>query len=230
MESFSTLSSTEEYSTKVAQEADMDIDDGPPKASWANQVDEAQPFGPITHNVTTTHPGNASDTPISSLHPTHGNDHEHEAAAPGSPSVIPYDVDGLANPALWDGNFTRISIFSTKESFLQDATNISLTLKRAAAYIRQTNLAKDDPNSLPQLNLFGDAAWDFITAVYESKWDQLQDKSSISFRNKVASQFNTGRIPPPAPPNRSSQGKSHDLKDPSAHPSPSLPGSSKKST
>ena len=226
MESYSTSSSTEEYSTKVTREADMDIDDDFPKASWADQVDEAQPFRPVTHNVTTTHPGNASNTPTSSLHPTRGNDHEHETAAPGSPSAIPYDVDGPANPALWDGDFARISIFGTKESFLQDATNVSLSLKRAAAYIRQTNLAKGDPNSLPQLNLFGDAAWDFISAVYESKWDQLHVKSGISFRNKVANQFNTGRSPPPNPPNRSSQGKSHNLKDPSAHPSLSLPGSS----
>ena len=45
---------------------------------------------------------------------------------------------------------------------------------------------------LLQLDLFSDAAWDFIMAIYESNWDQLQVVNGISFRNKVVAQFNNG--------------------------------------
>jgi len=53
--------------------------------------------------------------------------------------------------------------------------------------------------------LFGDAAWDFITAIYKSNWDQLQVDNSISFRNKVTAQFNNSTKNPrdnhlPKPP------------------------------
>ena len=99
---------------------------------------------------------------------SHGTAHKHVAPAPNTPVVIPYDKNQSAKPSLWDGDFGHISIFGTKESFLQGTTNITSSLKQAATYIRQTNLLKGNPNTLPQLDLFGDAAWDFIMAIYGS--------------------------------------------------------------
>ena len=195
MGSCSTSSPVEEYAAKVARKSEMDIDnDIIPNSSWADQVDADKPFANVSHNgmsshkdCTTSLAGPATQTPL------HGNAIEHMPSALGSPVVIPYNENQPANPVLWDRDFSWVSIFGTKESFLQDATNIMASLKCAATYVRQTNLSKGDPNILPQLDLFGNAAWDFITAIYESNWDQLHIKNGISFRNKVAGQFNSGR-------------------------------------
>ena len=158
MESYSTMLSTKEYSTKVARKAEMDIDNNNPKVLWADQVNKTNPLGPATSNVTATCPSNTLNTTSPPMHPTHSNKYRHDVPAPCSPAVIPYNIDSPANPGLWDSDFARISIFGTKESFPQDASIISFCLKRAAVYIRQTNLAKGNLNSLPQLNLFGNAA------------------------------------------------------------------------
>jgi len=106
-----------------------------------------------------------------------------------TPSVIPYDANLLADPALWDGDFGATSIYGTKESFGKDISNITLFLNRAATYIKQRNLAGGDLNSLQQLKFFGNAAWEFLTSIYESQWDKLLVDNHLSFRNKVAAQF-----------------------------------------
>jgi len=86
-----------------------------------------------------------------------------------------------------------VSIFDTKECFKQDAANIIESIQRAATYIRQRNLSSSDPNTLSQLSLFGNAAWNFLSAVYESQWDRLHIIDNISFRDRVLAQFN--RVP-----------------------------------
>ena len=201
MESCSTSSSSEEYAAKVAHKANIDIDnDIIPNSSWADQVESDQPFVNNPHNDTTSYEaGTTSPAGLTAQTHPQGMATEHVPSALGSPVVIPYDINQPANPALWDGDFSRVSIFSTKESFLQDTTNITASLKRAATYIRQTNLSKGNPNTLPQLNLFGDAAWDFLMAIYKSNWDQLHVKNGVSFRNKVAGQFNGKNKPKPNP-------------------------------
>jgi len=90
---------------------------------------------------------------------------------------------------LWDGNFGAVSIFGTKEFFAQDVVNIVQSLDRAVTYIRQRDLSSRNPNFLPQLNSFGDATWNLVTAVYKSKWDQLLSSSNTSFQKNVATQF-----------------------------------------
>jgi len=195
MESCSSSSSVEDYALKVAREAEMDVDsDITPNRSWADQVDDDQPSAKESCNSMPTHEENTTTLACPPQHPQlHGTAHEHVDPAPGTPVVIPYNENYPANPALWDGDFTQISIFGTRESFLQDATNITTSLKCVATYIRQTNLSKGDPNTLPQLDLFGNAAWDLISAIYKSNWDQLQVDNGISFQNKVAGQFNQGK-------------------------------------
>ena len=194
MESCSSSSSVEDYALKVAREAEMDVDsDITPNRSWADQVNDDQPSAKESCNSMPTHEENTTTLACPPQHPQlHGTAHEHVDPAPGTPVVIPYNENYPANPALWDGDFAQISIFGTRESFLQDATNITTSLKCVATYIRQTNLSKGDPNTLPQLDLFGNAAWDLISAIYKSNWDQLQVDNGISFQNKVAGQFNQG--------------------------------------
>jgi len=172
MRSCSSSSSIKEYAHKVAREAKMDIDLEPDiNKSWADQVDATEA---------------TAQTPI-------GAQLVYKASTPPpsgpAPSVIPYDANQPADPSLWDGNLRAVSIFRTKEFFTQDAANIVKSLDRAAIYIRQRDLSCGDPNSLPQLNSFGDTAWNFVTAIYESKWDQLLSSSNTSFRENVAAQF-----------------------------------------
>jgi len=40
--------------------------------------------------------------------------------------------------------------------------------------------------------MFGDAAWDFIIAIYDPHWDQLYILEGVLFRNKIVAQFNKG--------------------------------------
>jgi len=165
-------SSIEEYAHKVAREAEMDIDLKPDtNESWADQVDAAKA---------------TVQTPI-------GAQPVQEASMPllsdPAPSVIPYNANQPADLSLWDSNLGAVSIFGTKEFFAQDVANIIKSLDRTATYIRQRDLSCRDPNSLPQLNSFSDAAWNFVTAIYRSKWDQLLSSSNTSFRENVAAQF-----------------------------------------
>ena len=50
--------------------------------------------------------------------------------------VILYDPNQPIDPFLWDGDFGVISIFSTKEFFAQDISNIVCSLQQATTYIR----------------------------------------------------------------------------------------------
>jgi len=113
-----------------------------------------------------------------------------------NPSVIPYDINAPADPFLWEGQFQALSIFGTKETFVQDTTNIVSSLERAAAYINQRNLKENDPNSLDIFHQFGNAAWHFLSAIYNSKWDRSLTNSNVSFRDHVSAQFNSGHKKP----------------------------------
>jgi len=89
---------------------------------------------PVDNNVV---PALTAHTATNSLVPRH--DCTLAIPSPGepTPSVIPYDVNLLVDPAPWDGDFGAISIYGTKEFFGKDISNITLSLKHAATYIKQ---------------------------------------------------------------------------------------------
>ena len=108
---------------------------------------------------------------------------------------------------LWDGTFSSISLFGTIEVLEGDAKNIVCSLQRIATFIKQRPLGDRDGLDISQISDFGSAAWDLISAIYNSKWDKLvADNNSRTFRQCVASQFNrvnptnskTGNLPYPA--------------------------------
>jgi len=92
-----------------------------------------------------------------------------------------------------------------------------------ASFLWQQNLEDRDGNNIPQLALFGDSAWTFMSAMFESGWDRLLTSGNISFRDSVSLQFgrsaNTSpntdpsnpdshpvkRVPPPIPPRPSKE-------------------------
>jgi len=134
------------------------------------------------------------------------------------PSVILYQANQPADPMLWDGNFSSISLFGTVKVLEGNAKNIACSLQRIATFIKQRPLGEKDGLNIPQISDFGFAAWDLILAIYNSGWDKLlADNNSRTFRQCVISQFNRGnpidsktgniphpanisKIPPPIPP------------------------------
>ena len=83
-----------------------------------------------------------------------------------------------ANPSLWDGNFMATSLFGTNEFLHSDVCNM-------ACFLKQRSLTGHNGNNIAQLELFGKSAWDFISAIFEARWDQLYSSDSTSIRDKV---------------------------------------------
>jgi len=135
---------------------------------------------------------------------------------PSPPEVIPYSANVPADPSLWDGNFTATSLFGTNEFLNSDINNITCSLKRMAYFLRQRNIKDRDANSIRQLDPFGESAWDFISAIFESGWDTLITANKSFIRDNVTKEFgkstkpspsaNTrhgahiNKVPPPIPP------------------------------
>ena len=52
-------------------------------------------------------------------------------------------------------------------------------------------------NNLSDFDGMGDAIWNFISSVYEAKWDTLHtDQKSTTLRAKISSKFTLRSIPP----------------------------------
>ena len=114
----------------MAMQNNMEVDNTPThNASWADQMEE------VSHNAS----GDIKEVSRPSFHfstqlgPPHmeplcppgplGHT-THEVPDPSDPTVIPYDKNLLADPTLWNSFLAAISLFSTKELFNQDATNL----------------------------------------------------------------------------------------------------------
>jgi len=86
-------------------------------------------------------------------------------------------------------------------------------------FLKQQSLEGHNGNNIPQLELFGELAWDFISVIFKSGWDQLHLSANISICDNVSTHFgniqihnkakkNTAypktsiikKIPPPIPP------------------------------
>ena len=74
------------------------------------------------------------------------------------PSAIPYQANQPADPMLWDGNFSSISLFGTIKVLEGNAKNIMCSLQRIATFIKQRPLGDKDSLDIPQLSDVGFAA------------------------------------------------------------------------
>ena len=77
---------------------------------------------------------------------------------PSLPMVIPYSANVLADPNLWDSNFTATSLFGTNEFLQSDVRNMACSLQCIACFLKQRSLEGHDSNNIPQLELFGKSA------------------------------------------------------------------------
>jgi len=137
---------------------------------------------------------------------------------PSPPEVILYSANVPADPSLWDGNFMATSLFGTNEFLNSDINNIICSLKRMACFLRQRNIKDRDTNSIRQLDPFGESAWDFVSAIFESGWDTLITANKSSIRNNVTKEF--GKSTKPSPSTNTRHGAHITKVPPLSHPTP----------
>ena len=203
-----------DYAEPVAAQNNMDIvADNAPSTAGSQRYDFTMP---PSQTPRAPHEGTPNDPP-----PT---DNFNTSPEPSPPTVIPYSANVLADPNLWDGNFTATSLFGTNEFLQSDVRNMACSLQRMACFLKQRSLEGCDGNNIPQLELFGESAWDFISAIFESGWDQLHSSENTSIRDNISTHFgniqirdeaekNTAypktsiikKIPPPIPPRPSKE-------------------------
>ena len=63
-------------------------------------------------------------------------------------SIIPYSVNQLADPQLWDSSFCLISIFGMNKYLEVEAKNIVYSLYWIAAFIKQRKLKDKIANNI----------------------------------------------------------------------------------
>jgi len=81
------------------------------------------------------------------------------------------------------------------EHLVHDTKNIKVTLDFMAKYILNKKVNDIKANNITEFEGMGDAIWNFISSVYEAKWDSLYtDRSTSTLRSKISSKF-TPRIP-----------------------------------
>jgi len=77
-----------------------------------------------------------------------------------------------------------------------DTKNIKTTLDFLAKYIKNKQVNGNLVNDLTDFDGMGNAIWNFISSVYEAKWDSLNtDRKTNTFRVKISLKF-TLRIMP----------------------------------
>ena len=141
---------------------------------------------------------------------------------------LPYDLQAPTEPDLWSGSFHPISLHRSIKHLTSDSKNIKVSLNFLAKYIRNKQVNSGKANDLNNFDGIGDAIWNFISSVYEAKWDALYtDQKSNTLRTKISSKF-TPRINP------SNYGNKKDIAKPvpvtinKVPPLPPLPAKTKK--
>jgi len=103
---------------------------------------------------------------------------------------LPYDLNALTNPEIWNGSFHPISLHGFIEYIASDAKSIKDSLKFMAKYISNKQVKPAKANDLKDFNGIGNVVWNFISSVYESNWNVLyNDNKSNTLRRKIAAKF-----------------------------------------
>jgi len=63
-----------------------------------------------------------------------------------------------------------------------------------ACFLKQQSLEGRDGNNIPQLELFGKSAWDFISMIFKSGWNQLHSSENTSIRDNISTHFGNTQI------------------------------------
>ena len=103
---------------------------------------------------------------------------------------LPYDLHAPMEPDLWSGSFHSISLHRSMEHFASDSKSIKDSLNFMSKYIANKQVNSKDVNDFMDFDGMGDTIWNFISLVYEAKWDALNtDNKTNTLRTKISSKF-----------------------------------------
>ena len=101
-----------------------------------------------------------------------------------------YDLNTPIEPKLWNGNFHPISLYESIKYLVSDSKNIKDFLNFIAKYIINKQVNPTKSNDLKDFNGISEAIWNFISSIYQSKWDSLiANKNSNTLRQKISAKF-----------------------------------------
>jgi len=101
-----------------------------------------------------------------------------------------------------------------------------------ACFLKQRSLEGRDGNNIPQLALFGESAWEFISAIFKSDWDQLHSSTNTTIHDNISTYVGNmlthdrtpennaspkRKTPPPIPPRPSKEQMETSKKRQEAH-------------
>jgi len=103
---------------------------------------------------------------------------------------LPYNPQAPTKPDLWSGSFHPISLHGLVKHFASDSKNIKDSLNFMVKYISNKQVNSGKANELNDFDDMGNAIWNFISSVYEAKWDFLfTDNKSTTLKSKISSKF-----------------------------------------
>ena len=107
-----------------------------------------------------------------------------------------YDLNTPMKPDLWDSSFHSISLHGSIKHIASDSKNIKDLLNFMAKYIANKQVDPAKSNDLEDFKGIGEAIWNLISSVYQSKWDSLiADKNAISLRKTFLDKLTSRIIP-----------------------------------
>jgi len=107
-----------------------------------------------------------------------------------------YNPQAPTEPDLWSGSFHPISLHELIKHFALDSKNIKDSLNFMAKYISNKQVNSSKANELNDFDSMSNAIWNFISSIYEAKWDSLTtDNKSTTLRMRISSKF-TPRVAP----------------------------------
>ena len=187
----STKSSVIYHERMECNNEDVDMDDDShalsykmtqEKAFWVSEAAD-------TNNSTVT----TTPQHVPSEHPNMTSTHVDDAVIN---IQLQYDLNAPTEPDLWDGSFHPISLHGSIEHIASDSKNIKNLLNFMAKYIANKQVDPAKSNDLEDFKGIGEAIWNLISSVYQSKWDSLiADKNTISLRKKISDKLTPRIIP-----------------------------------
>ena len=73
---------------------------------------------------------------------------------------------------------------------ISNIKNIKTSLCQILNYILNKKIEKDKFNNFEDLEDAGKEAWNFISAIYNTRWDTfITDSNSVFFKNQVTTKF-----------------------------------------
>jgi len=167
---------------------DFNIEDNSPQLSYVTPKEQANHVSMVANpNTNTTN----KHVPI-----------EHFISSPPriNDTVINiqllYDPNTSTKPKLWDGSFHPISLYGSIKYLALDYKNIKNSLNFMAKDISNKQIDPAKSNNLKDFKGIGEAIWNLISSIYQSKWGSLiTDKNSNTLRQKISVKFTLRVLP-----------------------------------